>query len=174
MSQLTAKICVLGDFAVGKTSTVARFVHDQFSDKYLTTIGVKIDTRELCIDQTAIKFVVWDVAGTDKLKTVEMSYLKGASGYVLVCDGTRGDTLGAALGLAEQARARFGQVPQVVLANKRDLATQWEIKHSALAAVAESGTPVFETSAKTGENVDGAIETLARQIIQQAYTSAAT
>ena len=41
------KICMLGAFAVGKTSLVQRYVHSLYSDKYLTTVGVKIDKKAL-------------------------------------------------------------------------------------------------------------------------------
>ena len=91
----TKKICVLGDFAVGKTSTVARVVHNVFSDKYLTTVGVKIDTYVYEPEGAGakpMKLVIWDIAGTDRFNAVEYSYLRGASGYLLVVDGTRPDT----------------------------------------------------------------------------------
>jgi len=39
------KICMIGAFATGKTSLVSQFVHSIFSDKYHTTVGVKIDKK---------------------------------------------------------------------------------------------------------------------------------
>ena len=53
MAELTKKICIIGDFAVGKTSSVARSVNGVFSDKYLTTVGVKIDTKEMAAGAAA-------------------------------------------------------------------------------------------------------------------------
>ncbi|MEN7342894.1 MAG: Rab family GTPase [Pseudomonadota bacterium] len=165
MTRLTAKICVLGEFAVGKTSTVARFVHNVFSDKYLTTIGVKIDTKTVMIDDVELKLVVWDVAGTDKLKTVDIAYLKGASGYLLVCDGTRGDTFNAALSLFDQANAKFGDVPHVLLVNKHDLSTSWEVKSADFDGAPIAGNRIFKTSAKNGDRIEEAVHALARQIL---------
>ena len=46
-AMIQKKICMLGSFGVGKTSLVARFVHGIFSAKYLSTVGVKIDKREM-------------------------------------------------------------------------------------------------------------------------------
>jgi len=83
------KICMVGDFSVGKTSLTQKFVNNVFSEKYLTTIGVKIDTVE--VNET--KLIVWDVAGRDSLSPINASYLVGAAGVVLVADGTRPSTV---------------------------------------------------------------------------------
>ena len=80
---------MVGDFSVGKTSLTQKFVNNVFSEKYLTTIGVKIDT----VDVDDVKLVVWDVAGRDSLSPINVSYLVGAAGIVFVADGTREDTL---------------------------------------------------------------------------------
>ena len=82
------KVCVVGDFAVGKTSLTQKFVNNVFSEKYLTTVGVKIDTME--IDQT--KLVIWDLAGRDSLSPINLSYLAGASGVIYVADGRNPNT----------------------------------------------------------------------------------
>ena len=90
MSALARKICMLGDFGVGKTSLVSRFVRNTFSEKYLTTVGVKVDSKE--VDRGGrgpLKLVVWDIAGKSALDALNMSYLRGASGLLLVADGTR-------------------------------------------------------------------------------------
>ena len=83
------KICMLGAFAVGKTSLVQRFVKSLFSDRYLTTVGVKIDKKIVTVGDTEVSLVLWDLAGEDEFQSVQTSYLRGASGYLLVIDGTR-------------------------------------------------------------------------------------
>ncbi|MFN6951418.1 MAG: Rab family GTPase, partial [Albidovulum sp.] len=82
------KICLLGAFAVGKTSLVARFVRSTFSDKYLTTVGVKIDRKDLDLPGTPVTLMLWDLAGEDEFNTVQMSYLRGSAGLLIVADGT--------------------------------------------------------------------------------------
>ncbi len=77
---ISKKVCLLGGFAVGKTSLVARFVHGVFSEKYLTTIGVKIDKRSMTVDDDELDLVIWDIYGEDDYQRVRMSYLRGASG----------------------------------------------------------------------------------------------
>jgi small GTP-binding protein len=82
------KICMLGSFSVGKTSLVARYVSSVFSDKYLTTVGVKIDKKTVAVDGADVTLLLWDIYGEDDFQKLRMSYLRGASGYLLVVDGT--------------------------------------------------------------------------------------
>src|SRR5580765_6356878 len=109
---------MLGGFGVGKTSLVSRFVHSIFSDTYLTTIGVKIDKKTVDVDAERVDMVVWDIHGEDEFQKVRMSYLRGASGYLLVVDGTRRASLDVALGLHANAREMLGQVPAILAINK--------------------------------------------------------
>lgn len=165
MDVLTRKICIIGDFAVGKTSTIARFVNNVFSDKYLTTVGVKIDTRVLTTTaNTQLKMVIWDIAGTDRFSAVEFSYLRGASGYLVVADGTRAHTVDVAEQLVAEARERYGEVPLVYLVNKSDLQNEWDVSDDRLASLRDAGSPVFVTSAKSGDNVDQALHCLAEAL----------
>lgn len=99
------KVCMLGAFAVGKTSLVERYVKSIFSEKYQTTVGVKIDKREVLVGATTVKLVLWDLHGEDRFQAVQASYLRGASGVLLVVDPTRPLD---ARGRAELARAKHG------------------------------------------------------------------
>jgi small GTP-binding protein len=165
MTQFSSKVCIVGDFAVGKTSTVERFVNNQFSERYLTTIGVKVDTREVDLgDDLTLKLVLWDVAGTDRFGDIEFAYLRGASGLILVADGTRGDTVSVALALRAQAEERYGALPSVFLLNKSDLTRDWEVSAADADALRAECGELFITSAKTGENVALAMHELARLI----------
>src|SRR5450631_2787168 len=98
---LKQKICLLGSFGVGKTSLVARFVHSMFSDKYHTTVGVKIDKKTLEIDGEEITLMIWDMAGEEDGAPVKLNQVRDASGYLLVMDGTRAKTLEVARSIQE-------------------------------------------------------------------------
>ena len=163
MSETARKVCLLGDFGVGKTSLVARFMRNTFSDKYLTTVGVKVDSREVATPGGARKLVVWDIAGKSALDTVSQSYIRGASGLILVADGTREPTLRSALYLQVQARTALGEVPAVLLVNKLDRVDDWEIKPATIAELRRT-MPVFETSARTGDHVEAAFAALAERL----------
>lgn len=142
------KICMVGDFAVGKTSLTQKFVNNVFSDKYLTTIGVKIDTA--IIEQT--KLVVWDIAGRDSLSPINSSYLVGAAGVVLVADGTRPNTIEGLADIWQTVIQRIGEVPAVMALNKSDT-DQWQVDEGQVAEYEQQGWQVFKTSAKHGTNV---------------------
>jgi small GTP-binding protein len=156
------KICMLGGFGVGKTSLVSRFVHSIFSDKYLTTVGVKIDKKTVDVGHERVDMVVWDIHGEDDFQKVRMSYLRGASGYLLVVDGMRRASLDVALALHENAQQAVGPVPVILAVNKVDLASTWEIEPDALQTL---NLPVVRTSAKTGTEVEETFASLARAMI---------
>ena len=159
------KICLLGGFGVGKTSLVSQFVHSIFSDKYLTTIGVKIEKKSVSLPGTRVEMVIWDMYGHDDFQKLRVSYLRGASGYLLVADGTRRATLDTVMEVQRLAEETLGRVPFILAVNKADLRSQWEIDEEAIENRRRAGWRVLETSAKTGEMVDGAFATLARDMV---------
>ncbi len=159
------KICLLGAFAVGKTSLVSRFVKSVYSDQYLTTVGVKVDKKTVMVGDKQVNLIVWDLAGEDEFQKVQMSYLRGASGYLLVADGTRGNTLETARMLRQRVDENIGSIPFVFIVNKSDLADEWEIDDQAIADCQKAGWKVIKASAKTGEGVEEAFNLLADIIL---------
>jgi small GTP-binding protein len=159
---LQKKVCMLGAFGVGKTSLVARFVSSIFSEKYLTTVGVKIDKKTIGAGSGEMSLMLWDIYGEDTFQTVRDSYLRGASGYLLVVDGTRYATLDTAVALQQRTESVIGQVPFLLLLNKADLNAEWQVDQVALWKIAERGWTVVKTSAKTGAGVEDAFTRLAR------------
>ncbi len=159
------KVCMLGGFAVGKTSLVARFVHSMFSDKYLTTVGVKIDKKTVRVGEEDVNLMLWDIYGQDDFQKVRMSYLKGSSGYLLVVDGTRKATLEMAQQLVAAAEESVGKVPFILVLNKADLAEAWEVDEAELGRLAAQGWPIVRTSAKTGAAVEETFLELARRMV---------
>ena len=158
------KVCMLGDFGVGKTSLVARFMRNTFSDRYLTTVGVKVDSKEVdCGEQGAVKLVVWDIAGGSALDALNMSYLRGAGGLLLVADGTRASTMRTAIDLLLQSRSLLPDAHAVLIVNKLDLVERWEVAPGTLADLRKT-MPVIETSALSGDSVEAAFTELARRL----------
>lgn len=159
------KICLLGTFAVGKSSLTERFVHSIFSDVYRTTVGVRIQKRTVRVDDVALDLIIWDLAGEDEFVALRTAYLRGASGYLLVADGTRAETLDKAVDMHERARRELGPVPFVLMVNKLDRLESWAVDEARLAELAAHHWTVFQTSAKTGQGVEEAFTRLATAII---------
>jgi len=155
---------MLGDFGVGKTSLVARFVRSTFSDKYLTTVGVKVDSKEITPPgRDPQKLVVWDIAGRSALDALGAHYLRGASALMLVADGTREASLSSALNLLMQSRSLLPDARAVLIVNKLDLVERWEVAPTTLAELRRS-LPVFETSALSGDGVEEAFADIAARL----------
>ena len=157
---------MLGSFAVGKTSLVQRFVNSKFPKKYQTTIGVMIDKKTVEIGGQEVYLMLWDIYGQDEFRRVQTSYLADASGYFLVVDGTRKDTLDTAVALRERVNEEIGEVPFVLVLNKKDLKDEWEINRQDLDELSKSGWAVAETSAKTGEGVEKAFLSLIAKMLK--------
>lgn len=162
---LQKKICMLGAFAVGKTSLVRRYVDSIFSDRYLTTVGVKIDKRMVTVGGSEVSLILWDIAGEDDISQVRTSYVRGAAGYLLVVDGTRPGTVEVALSIQQRVEAEVGKLPFVVLLNKRDLQSLWSVSAEHVAALERAGWIVQLTSARSGEGVEDAFQALAERVI---------
>jgi small GTP-binding protein len=160
------KICMLGGFAVGKTSLVRQFVESIYSDKYHTTVGVKIDKKLVSVGDNEVNLLLWDIQGEDGVQKLRSSYLRGAAGYLLVIDGTRGTTLDTACAIQQSAQEVLGLVPFIAVINKIDLVDEWDLDEKAVEGLVQAGWTVYRTSAKTGQHVENAFINLAKKITE--------
>lgn len=168
MSIITKKICLLGDFNVGKTSLVRRFVEDKFSDRYLSTVGVKVSRKSVNVKTDTelhqVDLLVWDLEGNTKFKSITPSYLKGASGSIIVADLTRSSTF---KNLNQHIKLFLEVNPQgaiIIALNKADLIPQEKLERlveNYQAHDFERIVSIYTTSAKTGDNVEGMFDELA-------------
>jgi small GTP-binding protein len=163
---ISKKVCMLGAFSVGKTSLVEKYVRSIFSDKYLSTVGLKISKKQLEINETELSLVLWDMEGKDDFIDINLSYLRGAMGFFVVADLTRGETVDTALQIRKVALEQLGNVPNILLMNKCDM-DDWEVGDSQIEAISQKGVDVLKTSAKTGEGVEEAFRTLATRMLEK-------
>lgn len=173
MAVIAKKVCLIGDFGVGKTSLIQRFVDRQFSDQYLSTVGVKISKKIIEIQSTpeprSLQLLIWDIEGHTKFKSIASSYFQGAVGAIIVGDVTRRETLEQ---LSKHTQDFLAVNPNgftVVALNKADLidseAQEKLVQHYGLNQQV-SVLECVSTSAKTGANVDRVFDRLAAQILQ--------
>lgn len=158
---LQKKICMVGMFGTGKTCLVQRYVHSIFSVKYLSTVGVKIDRREVQAHGQQIMLMLWDLEGRDETRNINPSYLKGAHGVLYVVDGTRRETFDKLFEIHDVVVGAVGDVPSVVALNKSDLVDEWQLTGADEKRLAAAGYVPLLTSAKTGAGVEVAFQRLA-------------
>ncbi len=156
---------MLGATGVGKTSLVQRFVRSIYSEKYHTTIGVKIDKKELKVDETDVTLLLWDLQGEDADYKIRPSFLRGASGYFVVVDLTRHETFVNAFSIQKMIENEVGKLPFMVLLNKSDLSDQIDITPKEIAEMPSFGWDVLQTSAKLGANVEEAFHKLTAKML---------
>lgn len=174
-SLIKKKVCLLGSFAVGKTSLVERFVYNRFDEKYLTTIGVKVSQKILppirnpeSGQLTQFNFLIWDIERMEKFDTVVMNYYRGAAGALAVVDLTRPESIPDLQEIGDNFRSVSPEAQFLVLGNKLDIFQQDNKALNLLSETASSfSTEYLLTSAKTGERVEEAFQMLAKKLGRQ-------
>ncbi len=171
---ISKKICLVGDFNVGKTSLIRRFVDRQFSDQYLSTVGVKISRKNVELEEVAgktnvqVQLLIWDLEGSTKFKAIAPTYLQGAKGVIIVADLTRSETIEHIedhINLFLSINPK-GQI--IVALNKSDLLDDAKIAKmmASYQLDSEKISAIYHTSAKTGRNVDEIFQTLTGKIME--------
>jgi small GTP-binding protein len=170
MSTISKKICMVGDFGVGKTSLIRRFVDRQFSDQYLSTVGVKISRKTIELtevkqqDKLNLQLLIWDLEGHTKFKGITPSYLQGSSGAIVVADVSRQETIDR---LPEHIQLFLSVNPKssiVIALNKSDLVDEEKLEKLVQLIQLknlERVSGIYQTSAKTGSCVDEIFKQLA-------------
>ncbi len=166
---ITKKICLLGTSGVGKTSLIARYVDNSFSDRYLTSVGVAIKKKTVQVDGTELVLTIWDLAGDDKFQPLEKNYLRGTNAYLVVADGTRQVTLDHALDLQRRGRR---PIEQRALRPRPEQGRSRPAVGDGRSAIGARSPPqgftIFKTSAKEGTAVEEAFAGLARRLVPPA------
>ncbi|MDZ8236802.1 MAG: Rab family GTPase [Nostoc sp. ChiQUE01a] len=174
MSTISKKVCLFGDFGVGKTSLIRQFVECQFSDEYLSTVGVKISRKMLSLSKEDLhnvqdlQLLIWDIEGSNKFKAVAKNYFQGSKGAVIVGDVTQPETLNH---LREHIQTFLAINPQsyiVVALNKSDMIAAEYLENIRKIYEFSDEANILDTyitSAKTGNNVNEIFQTLATHLI---------
>jgi small GTP-binding protein len=155
------KILLIGDFGVGKTSLIRRYVDDAFDDTYLTTIGVKISRKQLQIDEIECELLIWDIEGSTPIKSIPHGYFKGAKGAIFVCDVNRKETMENLNEHINTFLMLNRDAKHVIAYNKADLLT---VNKKESLRITLPGN-AFLASAKENVNVDTLFTILAKEIL---------
>lgn len=162
MTSISKKIILLGNFGVGKTSLVQQFVYQRFSEKYLTTLGVKIDKKIVSTTSAEVSMIIWDIAGEISMQQKNHNYYLGAHGVIYVVDLSRPSTYEQILIDLAIIREQLPMSKIVVVGNKADLLSDTQLQHL---ESFENLHCDFMTSARTGQNVEAMFEKMAYMLI---------
>lgn len=160
------KVCMVGVQGTGKTSMVQRFVYSLFSERYHSTVGVKIDRKAVRTPGGEVVLLLWDIEGRTAEQEVPASYIRGAHAVLFVVDGTRRTTFEQLPSLRELVQLTAGDVPSLVALNKSDLAAEWALTSRDEAGLADAGLRHVRTSAKSGGGVEAAFTWIAEEVLR--------
>lgn len=163
------KLVLIGDSGVGKSCLLLRFADDNFTDSYISTIGVDFRFRTITIDKKVVKLQIWDTAGQERFRTITSAYYRGADGIIMVYDVTNQESFEhVEEWLSEVDRYANEGTAKLLVGNKADLVEERRVSEETAQRFAEKlGIPFLETSAKTATNVDAAFLTMAKELIKQ-------
>lgn len=162
------KLVLIGDSGVGKSCLLLRFADDNFTDSYISTIGVDFRFRTITIDDKIVKLQIWDTAGQERFRTITSAYYRGADGIIMVYDVTSSESFDhVEEWLSEVDRYANENTSKLLVGNKADLIEEKQVtKETAQTFADKLSIPFLETSAKTATNVDNAFLTMAKELIK--------
>mmetsp|Transcript_57962 Transcript_57962/g.164696 ORF Transcript_57962/g.164696 Transcript_57962/m.164696 type:complete len:206 (+) Transcript_57962:88-705(+) len=169
------KLLLLGDSAVGKSSLLMRFCESRFDSNFVLTIGVDFKSKDVARQSRKLRLQVWDTAGQERFRTITPAYYRAAMGVVITYDITDQNTFDHVEYWVQQLDQHGSdEVQRILVGNKSDLADLRKVSREDGAALASKyKMAFFETSAKSGENVDDAFLKIADEVVEQRYANAA-
>jgi len=170
------KLVLIGDSGVGKSCLLLRFADDNFTDSYISTIGVDFRFRTVTIDSKVVKLQIWDTAGQERFRTITSAYYRGADGIIMVYDVTSAESFDhVEEWLSEVDRYANENTVKLLVGNKADLVEKREVSEETAQRFADKLNISFlETSAKTATNVEAAFLMMAKELIKMRDGSSKT
>jgi Ras-related protein Rab-8A len=163
--QITVKLMIIGDQAVGKSSLTARYTEEVFYPNIIGTAGMNLDRKILKINEDTLRIMIYDTAGHDRFRQIVTSHYKGANGVVLVYDVTDQKTFSSVTEwMAHINNNADKNVKILLVGNKVDLENREVTFEQGKELAMKFGVDFMETSAYSGYNVNEAFEILVKKI----------
>ncbi|XAR69157.1 Small monomeric GTPase [Bertholletia excelsa] len=166
---LSFKILLIGDSAVGKSSLLLSFISSSVED-LAPTVGVDFKIKLLTVGGKKLKLTIWDTAGQEKFRTLTSSYYRGAQGIILVYDVTQRETFTNLSDIWAKEIELYSTNPDCVkmlVGNKVDRESERVVsREEGIELAKEHGCLFLECSAKTREKVEQCFKELALKIME--------
>ncbi|MFX1565673.1 MAG: Rab family GTPase [Promethearchaeota archaeon] len=164
------KVILMGDYAVGKTCIIRRYVSNTFIEDYKASIGVDITSQELTFKKDKVQLQLWDMSGQTDFKLVRSQFMSGTDIGIIVFDLTRPSSLENVSRWVNEIHAMIPQLPLVLVGNKADLGNERQISKEIAEKTAQEQEMLFycETSAKSGENISLLFNDIAQRLLTEA------
>jgi len=176
------KVLVLGDSGVGKSCMIVRFMDDNFTASFLTTVGVDFRLKPVDVEGKKINLQVWDTAGQERFQSITTAYYRGTTGVLLLYDTTDESSFqnirvwlrkleehaGSGDKDKDKDKEKAPKVSKILVGTKADMIGDKVVDFTRAQSLAEEfGFPLFETSAKTGANITAAFTCLAKNMLEE-------
>ena len=162
---ITFKILILGEVAVGKTSFLYRYVEEYFPEEYIATIGVDFKTKKIKKNDTQIELQIWDTCGQERFRSLTKSFLNGADGIIFMYDISNKDSFTNIKRWINETENLSDGFKKIIVGNKKDLPTRAVSIDTVNKLYNNKNITGMEASAKTGENVKEVFDSLINLII---------
>lgn len=167
------KIVLVGDYGVGKTTSIHRFVENKFKANYVPTLGVQVTKKTIEIRGNKIDLMIWDLAGQDRYAMVRQRFYADTEGILMLYDITRMSSLLNIKKWHIEVSKFIKNIPIILIGNKMDLLEKREVRTSDVKKFLEENdikiNLKIKTSAKDGLNTEKAFIFLVNMLMKK-YT----
>ena len=164
------KVIVIGDTCVGKTNFIFRFVENRFSLNYVSTVGFDYRSKIITLPKSKkkVKLQIWDTAGQERYNAVNKNLFQKVQGVIIMYDITNRasfENINKWLYLLSQ---NVSDKAKILVGSKLDLSEEKRIvtEEEGQNLADKNNMPFYETSSKTGENVEKIFFTFAQNIYE--------
>ena len=162
------KYIIIGDGGVGKSNLLLRYTQGEFNPEYQMTIGVEFGIKNIDIKRKSYKIQIWDTAGQENYKSITRSYFKNSVCALVVYDISDKRTFENVDNWIQECKNQcYKEVYMTLVGNKSDLQKKDVSTEEGQELADKYGIKFYETSAKTGENVESVFNDSANEIAKK-------
>ena len=167
MDEISIKILLIGDSFVGKTSLLLKYCEGQFPEAHMATIGVEFKDKIVNVGKWKVRLQIWDTSGQERFRSITQNFYRNADGILFVYDITNRESFSHIKDWLLDSQVEDSDIKRILIGNKKDLEDKRAIEIEKMNSFSEGKKmKCFETSAKTGENVETIFKEIASLILE--------